>query len=299
MSILEAEVEIAFGSYCRGEIDALSDRDILIIDKDYDVLSDRYSQLSKQGYSVAKYDWNRFNKLVSKQSLFIQHLKQEGLVLNDRCGSFDKAIINFKPKTSYEIELKENEHLFDLLKVYPKTQKGLFWFLDTLYVSLRNYGILYLASFKKYHFSFSDILKELAALNIISPNDVDFLSQLRETKFAYRNDKNIVDEKSLFEFVNRVINAVRLILKFDPISVDPSKINDFVHKPDLKASNYCHIKYLEMLLICIKHCDPEMEKSQKIIQIDNWLKDPRMYGGLLSKEMDNIFSDIESLCLVK
>ena len=70
-----AASEAIFGSCARGRTDALSDRDILIVDDDREVLRARASVLMADGKSVAPYTFLKLEKLAVNGALFIQHLR--------------------------------------------------------------------------------------------------------------------------------------------------------------------------------------------------------------------------------
>ena len=65
-----AKAEAVFGSASRGDNDALSDRDILIVDTDIHLLNRRQAALEASGWSVASYTFAKLNALVRKGALF-------------------------------------------------------------------------------------------------------------------------------------------------------------------------------------------------------------------------------------
>lgn len=83
---LRAEAEAIFGSAARGDADAISDRDILIVDDDCDVLRKRSVILKNDGFSVASYTFRKLQALAQHGALFLQHLKLEAVIISDRRG---------------------------------------------------------------------------------------------------------------------------------------------------------------------------------------------------------------------
>jgi predicted nucleotidyltransferase len=65
-----AEAEVLFGSASRGDSDDLSDRDILIVDSDIELLRSRRHRLAMQGFSVASYTWRKLIHLSERGALF-------------------------------------------------------------------------------------------------------------------------------------------------------------------------------------------------------------------------------------
>ena len=90
-----------FGSSARRNVDELSDKDVLIVSNDIDFLDAEKKKWAGRGWSVASYTVNRFENLINSKSLFIQHLKVEGLIVSDFGGWLERKLAAFVPKSSY------------------------------------------------------------------------------------------------------------------------------------------------------------------------------------------------------
>src|ERR1700750_2145076 len=90
-----------YGSAVRGDFDVLSDRDLLIISDDNSALRDAKHQLAREGYSCACYNWRKLSRLSFKKALFIQHLKQEAVIISDRHARLRAILTSYEPDVDY------------------------------------------------------------------------------------------------------------------------------------------------------------------------------------------------------
>ncbi len=90
-----------YGSVARKDQDDLSDKDVLIL---FDG-SNGYNKMKRKwadgGWSVASYTPKRLKKMANAGSLFVQHLKQEGLILEDTTGILNDILSAYEPKPDY------------------------------------------------------------------------------------------------------------------------------------------------------------------------------------------------------
>jgi Nucleotidyltransferase domain len=76
-------VEVLYGSAARGDNDAVSDIDLLIVD------DSAQRPASRHGATVVRYTWAEFREMSSYGSLFLRHLRKEGHILGaDDLGGF-------------------------------------------------------------------------------------------------------------------------------------------------------------------------------------------------------------------
>ena len=153
-----AASEAIFGSAARGNLDHLSDRDYLIVDDNPYIRSRRKASLERQGWSVASYSWPRLRALINKGALFIQHLKQEALIVCDIDDRLKHEFSLFAPKTSYSGEIRETTSLISAATSKIETTIERAWASDVLAVAVRNLGILTLAERGQYHFDYDDVV---------------------------------------------------------------------------------------------------------------------------------------------
>lgn len=106
MTITPVESVCIFGSAARGTSDSISDRDVLIVTRS----SWRRRQLTRiwvgRGWSVAAYSPNRIQTMALRGSLFVQHLKREGIIILDNRGWLANLLSSAMPKRSYEADLR-------------------------------------------------------------------------------------------------------------------------------------------------------------------------------------------------
>ena len=92
----------AFGSAARGDHDAFSDRDLLVVTDDVKALKMLKSSFDSMGWSCTAYSWNRLQHAADHGSLFVQHLKQESNIYRDPSNRLADLLANFSTKASYK-----------------------------------------------------------------------------------------------------------------------------------------------------------------------------------------------------
>lgn len=293
-----ANSEVVFGSACRGEIDRLSDRDILIVDTDTSLLRRRQKSLEAEGWSVASYTFNKLQHLVAKQSLFIQHLKQESRIIHDRDDRFQSCIQKFSPKKSYSNEISENATLAWLANTYPQGQRGSLWALDVLYVTFRNFGVLTLAECGRYVFSYRAILNELCDLGIIRSDDIPLLTRLRDSKSIYRNPDNILIDFCADQTLRAALNALpHPVFPNNPQCKSASEfINSYSFRNGSRSS-YFKLRSLERIYIAIEHTCPETANCIEMRQLKRWIENPRAYAAFAASNEAKVLPSLEQKIL--
>ncbi len=282
-----ASTEVLFGSVCRGDSDQLSDRDILIVDDNVDLLRSRRLQLQQEGWSVASYTWTKLQKIAAKGALFVQHLKLESQILHDENKRFETFVAEFKPKESYALEISANRSLASLASTYPASGIGALWAADVLYVCIRNYGVLKLAERKQFTFSFHDILDGLVAARCLSASDATSLRQLRLIKSLYRSHTFVPAStaSALLEKITQVIPAEVMNEKCRPLS----SVDVILRAIPLSAkhSAYHRLRQLEKVYLAGAIISPQFRRDPIFERLRRWIEDPRMYAGLVrAKETD-------------
>ena len=188
---MSAKIEsiCVFGSAARSTDDSLSDRDVLIVASDKKRLVELNDAWTKQGWSVAAYSPDRILAMREKGSLFIQHLRFEGIMVAD-CDKWLAGVLErSQPKASYRLDLR---NAFEMIRpaerVVPTYWSDLL-VADLCYVYLRNAGIYILAENNQLEFDFNRIIEKLVRLGRIPAEGMESLRQLRPLKVAYR-DRN-------------------------------------------------------------------------------------------------------------
>ena len=276
---LFAASEAAFGSCARGEADCLSDRDFLIVDDDVRVLRARTMTLKAQGFSVASYTFRKLDWLASCGALFVQHLRLEAAITTDRDDRLAGILASFRPKEVYDDELKANARLAALVSTVPVGAVPELWAADMLYVTVRNFGVLWLASREEYVFAYDGILDSLQAAGILRSNSVLHLRQLRFLKSLYRGDHaasgGVVRAKvrsalaglprEYFPAASRVVPANEILL---------------ASPPEAGSAAYLVLRDLEKRMLAARSISGERLGDAALDALDGWIRDPRVYATL-------------------
>jgi len=197
-----------FGSQARGSADALSDRDVLLIGRPGVELELIAKDWQHRAWNVSTFSKEAFDRFAEVRSLFVQHVKQESLILRDDKRYLSKTLENYIPNLSYAAE--RNDALAFALTL-PEGKEN-YWhnmcIADIYYVIIRNFSILYFADFKEYIFDFDLLIQKISTE--FSFNDVEKLSllNLRVYKHAYRNRKSGFNCKSDLDNVRKCLNII-------------------------------------------------------------------------------------------
>ena len=278
-----AAAEAIFGSASRGDSDALSDRDILIVDNDVYTLNQRQEALEASGWSVASYTFSKLDVLVKKGSLFIQHLKDEAKILRDVDGRLCSTLKAFQAKTSYRSEIEENARLAYLTAVWPNSRAGALWAADVLYVTTRNFGILQLAERGRYVFSYSEVLEALVKYGVIDEYALPDLLKLRLAKSFYRSRQHM----SVGAATTIVKRAVEILpaqsFPTQAVAVTPNEILSGSHALPRKSPAYHRLRNLERTYLALLALYPARTTHKALATLAGWIENPRAYASFAAK----------------
>ena len=216
-----------FGSAARGTADSMSDKDVLIVTGS----PRRRRQLVRKwvgdGWSVAAYSPSRIRAMAVKGSLFVQHLKREGIIVSDDRGWLANLLNAAEPKRSYETDFHS---AVQMLKPLDRLRSG-YWpqlmAADLGFVFIRNAGIYLLAERGVYEFDYERIVDALADIAGLTISQVKILHHLRALKVAYRlRDQTLIDlgdRRALLETCAKVArtNVPEKIQEDAPIRLFP------------------------------------------------------------------------------
>lgn len=278
-----AAAEAVFGSVSRGDDDALSDRDILLVDDDTQLLNRRQATLEAEGWSVASYTFGKLNALVSKGALFVQHLKDETNILRDVGGQFRLALDAFRPKRCYHADLITNSYLAGLAAIRPDTRAGALWAADVLYVATRNFGVLHLAQKGIYLFSYSRVLEALVDDAVITPSNLPHLLKLRLAKSLYRSGERIALGAAA-DMVQRAIEA-RPDPFFPRRSMGVKPVEILARSIELSRASppYHRLRNLERTYLALQAVGRADAVSENLARLLRWIENPRAYAFLAGK----------------
>ena len=276
---IHAASEALFGSTARGDIDRLSDRDFLIVDDDPKILQARAKTLKAEGVSVAAYTFRKLESLAARRALFVQHLRLEATIVADRDGRLAAVLRKFRPKQHYNSEIRNNAKLADLIATVPPGAKAELWAADVLYVTVRNFGILWLAGRQRYLFAYDRILEALQEEGVINAVGVSNLRRLRFLKSLYRGDNStalgIVQRKvdaaldglphELFPIRSFTISANEVLVATAPADGSPA---------------YLHVRDLEKRMLAARWVCGDSFDDPALAALNEWIRDPRAYANL-------------------
>lgn len=288
-----ASSEALFGSAARGEADALSDRDILIVDNNVKRLAARSAELEKHGASVASYTFAKLAALADKGALFVQHLKLEAVVTRDEGGRLSRLLDGFRPRQDYSSEIAENTKLSALAGAVPAGSRGLLFAADILYVSVRNHGVLSLAERDVHVYAFDAVTAALEVEGLISPGGARALSALRFLKCLYRRGETGQGDAARL--------AIETALEVLPSEHFPQQVRGLSPRellaagPPTDAPAYVVLRDLERHLVALEALGHDVARNDELLRLQRWISNPRAYAAISHRLAPEIRSLISRL----
>lgn len=207
MNSVEIESVCIFGSAARKSNDQMSDKDVLIVSNDCFRRQHMVEYWTKSGWSVASYSPSRLLKMIDAGSLFIQHLKFEGILLRDQHGWLERALQSAEKKNTYEADAKESVSL--ALPIERFASDALIQqnpiVSDLAYVALRNFGICYLADKGEMVFDYHTIVEKISRDFGLSATEIKLAHSLRKGKSAYRSSGS-------YDEISNTVEELRFVL---------------------------------------------------------------------------------------
>ena len=179
------EAVALFGSRVRGDSDAYSDVDLLVL-RDHMVHRDR-NRFTSLGFSVSAFTWAQFGRMAEEGSLFLQHLKQESIVLLDPTGKLTSTLADFMPCGDHKSKIEDNATLFAMTRGVPMDVAAVGWAYDVLAVAFRNHAVLLSAQEGVYLFSYPALVARVVEQFGLSERERHMLLSLRILKREYRS----------------------------------------------------------------------------------------------------------------
>jgi len=211
------DIILKYGSKARGDSDSFSDCDLLVVG------SIPHDHLFKQ-MDIVRYTKNRFEKLRDVKSLFLVHLRDEGVILKDHKGwmvNFLNSIPDYKPTD----EVVENayKNLSCIVSIIPHPAALPCWF-DMLYVFMRDLFVKLNALENRYVFSPELLLDEIDLQNRNTLKNVFAIS--RKIKSNYRNG---IPQKV---FINS-FDVIKLLVESLNLDTSPIDFRQLVDNPKI------------------------------------------------------------------
>jgi predicted nucleotidyltransferase len=277
-----AASEAIFGSASRGDVDALSDRDILIIDNDVKLLQRRSIELAEAGWSVASYTFAKFDALCACGALFVQHIKLESKIITDRGRALSRRLAAFEPRVSYAREITDNSTLAGLAGVVPVGARGTLFAADILYVTVRNFGVLSLAERGIHVYSFSAVLSALESEGLVGSGSARALAALRFLKCLYRSGET----GDALRARSAVVDALEAL----PVGHFPKQMRSvcpgemmLTPEPAPSMPAYFQLRDLERRFVALQALDKTHVLDNDLRALSRWIENPRAYASISSR----------------
>jgi hypothetical protein len=256
-----------FGSTARSRLDSYSDRDILVVAPSKRELHSESFRLSSEGWSVAAFTQTKIAEMAERGSLFLQHLKQEAIIVEDEGGFLASLMAKYRPKRDYEEELRDSLKLLQDVSHPNQNYWSTLCSADIAYIAIRNIAISRLAAEEIYMFDYNDLLDYFGGRCSISVAKLDALRALRVLKHSYRG--RLTPEFPRDNFRLALEGAEELFgFSFLPPQVDRTE-----------ASGYRALRLLELQLV--QRVDPryldKMPADDPLAIAWALIRDPRGY----------------------
>lgn len=197
------------GSVARSDSDILSDKDLLAVGCCEEAKMATFDYKAS-GWNIAHYSRLEFEEMARSQSLFVQHVKQDGRLIRDDQGYLRKLLDSYRPNRIYTEQLPSAiKPILSLGNIEPSYWGKLFQ-ADILYVAVRNSCILHRATVAEPEFHFKRLIDWVSGILGLSSADKDALLRLRALKHAYRARYTTMDVSDLSE----VTNAARKLANY-------------------------------------------------------------------------------------
>lgn len=293
---------VYYGSSARGDSDRLSDKDLLLISDNEKMLNASKLQYERKGFSCSCYGWYKISQLVVKKALFIQHLKQESIIIKDSSSRFGGLLSSFQPSNDYTRDIESTKHLALLTEKLINSPSCIGWALDILAVAFRNIAILTFANEGNYIFSYSDILYVFRIRGLISHEEEEVLGKLRWYKSYYRSRlwNQLPDINYLFK-VQKIIGRLFGIVFESSTSQEVAFQHYCLHSEKATMDSYWYIKMrlFEGAFITLSQCVSAMnpEIFDRYLRIQETFTNPSCYHLFLADEATHLRSELLSLIL--
>ena len=177
-----------FGSTARNSTDQHSDRDVLVAAGNRSRRDELVECWTRRGWSVASYTPSRLQRMIGAGSLFVQHLKLEGRIVEDKFGWLRDTLNSATPRESYANDALASVALVKPIERFePSTQLSEHLIsADLAYVAVRNFGICHLADRNRLSFDYAQIVGRLSDNFGLGSAERELLTSLRVAKSCYR-----------------------------------------------------------------------------------------------------------------
>lgn len=270
---------VKFGSLTRGLADKYSDNDLLVVcpDRDRKSISED-CKLSE--YNISFFSNKQLSLMRDKGSLFLQHIKRDGIIIYDKGGAFASFLTGCHFISPDDNEIKRCESTLSFISTLPEERVLNTWKADFIYCVSRDYLIKKLAMEGLLAFSIDEIITLSLKCFNLTKEDFDKLKKLREIKAINRSEvSDSYDYGDISSLINDWLNTLNLTFNFIPKN-KRIKLIDCLFKADY-SSTYEALRCLEALYILLEKKGINHIEHHKIIK---YIKSPNLYRSLQSSK---------------
>lgn len=176
-----------FGSTARGDIDEISDIDVLVAADSRDSASHVLQDVTSRGWHPTFFTWKRLVSSALDGDLFVRHLQLESRILVDPDERLAHTLASFRHCSSYERRFRKASELLVALQAIPNHPKTALWLLDAAAVAYRALAVARLADMGIECFSMRAIHAGLSRVGAVRASEPSTYRWLRRCKSLYRN----------------------------------------------------------------------------------------------------------------
>lgn len=265
-----------FGSVARGNADAWSDADLLLVNEDSDRLRLSARMYERLGWSTTSMRWTDLRRQVASGSLFAVHLRDEARILQDPKDRLRRLLNTVRVRSRFDTEYEASAALLSLIVEVPPHPLVLGWAYDVLAVAFRCMAVPYLAQRRAVAFDTDQILRQLREFGALRDEHAALrVSRLRVMKRVYRSGRlpedGIVHFQRDFEYVCEIFDRN---LEFRQV-----RTLDFLehaHRTVQQSSDrYCAVRAAEAVL----RATQALEVAEALrLGTPRWVSSPSAYG---------------------
>ena len=259
-----------FGSVARGQTDEQSDKDVLVVcDDPTSIPADVEKSWADEGWSPTYYSWPNLLRRAVQGDLFIQHLKQDGIIVEDPSGQLAQLFRDFAPRADYT---DEAARAMIILRVADR-QIANDWMgamiCHAIYKFVRFGFSGLVANHKLYPTDYGDMLRVFSDVGAaFTADEMQALLALKDIQRSYESRKQAeADTRKVIETAKRVMTR---LFEFEFFDI-PADSEARLLKP------YSTIREIEARIVA-SHSPIEMDKGELLPDIWKLVKNPRGLG---------------------
>lgn len=279
-----------FGSSLRGDFDCYSDKDLLIVSNDKDKLKELTDEYGKN-WSISSYSYSKLEFIAKKGGLFIDHLKDESMILVDQNERLDQILSSYRRKSTYKREYLESIEFLNELNVAVDTPILLAWYCDVIAVGLRNALIFESSLHGSPAYSFKKLIQSLVDRKKITKSEANTLNELRVLKRNYRDSIDVeYPDKDYVICLIEVLNKLNLIQDFKFTSISDFRANSISKMRDNRLENYLRMRFFEGYYRSFLRMNSRVEKIVSLPQFYSFKFSDMAYIDELVHELQNMIN---------